>query len=147
MMKLKPLVYVLLAILLMLALHWLAPIARILVSPWKFPGAIPLLCGAGLVLHGLRLFRHQQTTAKPFGDPSRLVIDGAYRFTRNPMCLGFLLILSGIAGLLGTLSPWIIVPALGLVLDRLFIRPEEAKMTALFGDAYRRYQSQVRRWL
>ena len=76
-----------------------------------------------------------------------LVTSGAFRITRNPMYVGILLMLSGIAGLFGTVGPWLVAPVLGMLFDVIFVRREEEKMEMIFGDAYRRYKTQVRRWM
>ena len=146
-MKAKPPVYVSAALAAMLALHWWAPLARIIAFPWNLLGIVLLPPGAALVLHALRFFGRGRTTAQPFGVPAALVTGGPYRVTRNPMYVGILLMLSGIAGLLGTATPWLAVPALGVVFDVVFVRREEEKMERMFGDAYRRYKARVRRWL
>lgn len=146
-MKAKPPVYVLAALVAMLAAHMLVPIARIIAFPWNLLGAVALLFGAALVLHALRFFRRNKTTAEPFGVSGALVTNGPFRVTRNPMYAGILLMLSGIACLFGTLGPWLVVPVLGVAFDVIFVRREEERMEMMFGDAYRRYKAQVRRWI
>lgn len=146
-MKAKPPVYVVAALVAMLAAHMLMPIARIIVFPWNLLGAVPLLLGAALVLYALRLFVRNKTTAEPFGESAALVTSGPFRVTRNPMYVGILLMLSGMACLLGTVGPGLVVPVLGVVFDVIFIRREEARMETMFGDAYRRYKAHVRRWI
>ncbi len=63
------------------------------------------------------------------------------------MYLGMVLIVAGIAILVGTLSPWITVAGLAVLLDRVFVAPEEGMMERTFGDAFRQYKGRVRRWL
>jgi protein-S-isoprenylcysteine O-methyltransferase Ste14 len=145
--KTKPPVYVLAALLAMLAAHMLFPIARIIAFPWSLVGVAPLLLGAALVLHAFRLFGRNKTTAEPFGVSVALVTSGPFRVTRNPMYVGILLMLSGIACLFGTVAPWLVVPVLGVVFDVIFVRREEERMEMMFGDDYRRYKAQVRRWI
>ncbi len=145
--KAKPPVYVLAALAAMLAAHMVIPLTRIIAFPWRLLGAAPLLLGAALAVHSLRLFGRHNTTPEPFGASSALVTSGPFRVTRNPMYLGILVMLSGIACLFGTVGPWLVVPVLGILLDVVFVRPEEEKMEMMFGDVYRRYKAQVRRWL
>lgn len=143
----KPPVYVAAALAAMAAAHAGMPIARILVFPWNLIGIVPLLLGAGLILHALLLLVRHRTTSDPDGVPAALVTSGPFRVSRNPMYVGILLMLSGIACLFGTAGPWLVVPALGAVFDVVVIRREEKRMETLFDEAYRRYQAKVRRWL
>jgi protein-S-isoprenylcysteine O-methyltransferase Ste14 len=143
----KPPVFVFAALAAMLVAHARVPIRQILPFPWNLLGGIPLLFGAALLAYTLRLFRHHRTTPTPFHSPRTLVTSGPFRFTRNPMYVGILLMFSGVAGLLGTVTPWLVVPALGVVFDRLVIRQEEKQLEMKFADAYRGYRSSVRRWL
>ena len=145
--KLKPPVFAVITFAAMLAVHRWVPIKQIIPVPWNLLGSIPLLFGAAISLHALWLFRHYRTTPEPFGTPRLLVTNGPSRFSRNPMHAGILLIFSGVACLLGTATPWLAIPVLGVVFDRLFIRAEEKKLAMKFGDTYRRYHSRVRRWL
>ncbi|MDD2239367.1 MAG: isoprenylcysteine carboxylmethyltransferase family protein [Kiritimatiellae bacterium] len=142
-----PPVYVWTAFGAMLAAHFLVPIRQILSFPWTLWGAVPLLVGAALAAYALRIFRRHRTTPTPFGRPHRLVTSGPFRFSRNPMYLGILLMLSGVAGLLGTATPWLVIPALGALFAVFFIRQEEKQLEITFKDTYRRYCSRVRRWL
>jgi protein-S-isoprenylcysteine O-methyltransferase Ste14 len=78
---------------------------------------------------------------------SALVVDGPFRFTRNPVYLGMVLFLFGVGVLLGSLTPFLVIPLFALVIDRRFVRVEEAMLTKAFGPSYSAYQSRVRRWL
>ena len=146
-MKIKPPVYVFAAVAVMLLTHRLFPIVRIITFPWTLLGLVSLLPGAALVFLSLRVFKRDRTDPDPFGVPAALVTSGPYRLSRNPMYLGILLMLSGIACLLGTAAPWLAIPPLGVALDLVFVRPEEKRMERTFGDAYRRYKTHVRRWI
>jgi protein-S-isoprenylcysteine O-methyltransferase Ste14 len=94
-----------------------------------------------------RQFKQAKTTVKPFQRSSALVTNGAYRICRHPMYLGFVLILSGMAILTGSLSPFVVVPAFAVLVEVVFIREEERMMAAEFGDAWLAYKEKVRRWL
>ncbi|BDW81295.1 isoprenylcysteine carboxyl methyltransferase [Erythrobacter sp. Dej080120_24] len=110
-----------------------------------------LLIGAGLAIDlvSVAAFLKARTTVTPLAPEkaSSLVTGGFYRFTRNPMYLGMLLILTGIALLLA--SP-INIAILGLFIAYITafqIKPEEALLEAKFGEEYREYKQSVRRWL
>ena len=78
--------------------------------------------------------------------PERIVEAGPYRWVRNPMYLGHLIFLAGLA--LG-LRSWI---GLGLLVFHLFwfhgrVREDERHLEALFGEPYRAYCARVKRWI
>jgi protein-S-isoprenylcysteine O-methyltransferase Ste14 len=119
-------------------------------SPLRTVIAATLLA-AGLVvtLLGVARFRAAGTTIDPT-HPERaaqLVVDGIYRFTRNPMYLGFATIL--LAWALQLASSWALAGPLLFVwfIDRYQIAPEERALRAKFADAFDAYVRSVRRWL
>lgn len=107
------------------------------------------LAGLALAYAGRQSFRRAKTTANPMRpeQSSALVMDGVYRYTRNPMYLGLLLVLLGFAVYLAALyslsGPLVFV----LYLSYFQIKPEEQILQQKFGDAYRDYCQRVRRWL
>jgi protein-S-isoprenylcysteine O-methyltransferase Ste14 len=149
-MKRKPVLpptYVYVAIVLMVALHFLFPVLRIIPFPWDLLGLILLAAGAALNLSADSAFRMANTTVKPFQESATLVTDGVYRISRHPMYLGFVLILLGLAILLGSLTPFFIVPIFAVVMDRVFIVAEERMLAEKFGQAWLDYKARVRRWV
>ncbi|MCC2616233.1 isoprenylcysteine carboxylmethyltransferase family protein [Aestuariibacter halophilus] len=107
------------------------------------------LVAFGVVVAGVLAFRSEGTTVDP-RDPSQtstLVIKGVYRYTRNPMYVGFVLALIGWAIWLWNPASAALIPLFVVYLQRFQIRPEERFMAEQFGDAYRDYQRRVRRWL
>ena len=145
--RVLPPVYFLFSLFFMFALHWLLPIVRILHGPARLLGALLVLAGISMAMWSRMLFTKADTTIKPFQESSALVIQGPFRFTRNPMYVSMILVLIGTALLLGSLSPWFVVPVLAFILDRRFIRVEERMLEHTFGESYRSYQSRVRRWI
>ncbi len=145
--KLLPTHYLLFAILIMAALHFLFPGAMIVPLPWNLLGLVPLAGGIAINLMADSAFHKAGTTVKPFQESTALITDGVFRLSRNPMYLGFVLVLIGIAALLGSLTPWIIVPLLAVLMDRVFITVEERMLQARFGQAWLEYKAQVRRWI
>jgi protein-S-isoprenylcysteine O-methyltransferase Ste14 len=138
--------YLLIAILLMIALHFIFPLARILPTPWNVLGTIPLAGGIAINLIADKAFHQAKTTVKPFEESSSLITEGVFRYSRNPMYLGFVMVLIGIALLFGSLSPWIIVPIFAITIDKVFIQVEERMLEARFREAWLDYKSRVRRW-
>jgi protein-S-isoprenylcysteine O-methyltransferase Ste14 len=76
-----------------------------------------------------------------------LVVSGVYAFTRNPMYLGFLLMLAGLAVFLSNAVGFLLLPAFVFYISRFQIEAEERALTSRFGKEFITYKSRVRRWL
>lgn len=124
---------------------------------WPLPfslGAVNTLLGWVLVGMGLLLFtwtlvvfwRHR-TTVNPYQAASCLVVEGPFRFTRNPIYVGDWFIYGGAMLLLQTLWPLAFVPLVWLIIRFGVIRHEERHLEARFGEEYVQYRGRVRRWL
>jgi protein-S-isoprenylcysteine O-methyltransferase Ste14 len=131
----------------MAVLHWMAPLVTILPFPYDLAGLVPLTAGLGAATWGSSRFETAQTEIRTFGTPTRLVTDGLFRFTRNPMYLGFVAALVGVWALVGSLSPGVVVLAFAGVAHRVYIPFEERTLRARFGPAYEAYCAATRRWL
>ena len=142
-----PPMYFLAALALMAVFHLIAPAARVIAAPYRYAGIVIIALGLALILWAALLFRRAGTEIRPYLPSTALVIAGPYRFTRNPMYLGMAAILLGTAILLGSVTPFLIVPAFMAVITDRFIRGEEQKMQRGFGDQYLAYKARVRRWL
>jgi len=107
------------------------------------------LLGAVICLLGIVSFRRAKTTVNPLkpDSASSLVVSGIYKYTRNPMYLGFLLVLLGWAAFLSNFVALIFLPAFVLYMNRFQIGPEERALGALFAHEYPAYCATVRRWL
>ncbi len=116
-------------------------------QPW-LSGAVFLL-GVVVCLAGVLAFRIAQTTVDPMhpSAASSLVQGGIYRLTRNPMYLGFLLMLVGWALHVATLSALIVLPAFAMYMTVFQIQPEERALRARFGPTFDAYMARVRRWI
>jgi protein-S-isoprenylcysteine O-methyltransferase Ste14 len=117
----------LLAAALMWALHRWLPLGHLLATPWNYFGVLPVVIGRAITIAAGARFRQSRTTFDPSkpGAASCLVTDGVFRFSRNPMYLGLLLLLVGWALLLGTVSPWFVPPLFVIVITVAQIVPEE----------------------
>jgi protein-S-isoprenylcysteine O-methyltransferase Ste14 len=131
----------------MVLLHCTGPLATLLAPPWNAVGVAFFLAGLAVAQWHARLFRRVGTEINTFRRPGRLVREGLFRVSRNPMYLGFAIALAGVALGLGSASPWLAWLLFILLTDRWYIRVEEAAMLACFGDEYAAYQREVRRWL
>ena len=79
--------------------------------------------------------------------PERLVATGLYAYTRNPMYLGFLLVLLGWAVFLSSILAFLFLPAFIVYMNHFQIEPEERALATLFGQAFAAYKARARRWL
>jgi protein-S-isoprenylcysteine O-methyltransferase Ste14 len=129
---------------------------RYLIAPPPLPGgravqfavagvivAVALFIGGSAV----GLFKKSGQNPAPWKPSPSLVLQGAYRFTRNPMYVGMTLILVGIGFALDDL--WLVIGAalFLVVVHYTAVLPEEAYLDEKFGDDYRAYKKKVRRYL
>jgi protein-S-isoprenylcysteine O-methyltransferase Ste14 len=117
------------------------------VVPATTGGIVWAATGLALSISAALQFRQLHTTVMPHGTPVQLVTLGAYLWTRNPMYLGILTALIGLAFYQGTLAFWLVPPGFFLIINRFHIPYEEAKLMDLFGKDYKNYRHSVRRWL
>ncbi len=132
---------------LMFLLWWVWPIGTLFAIPINLLGLAPLAAGLALSMAGSNHFARIGTTINTFDEPGQLVTDGWFRYSRNPMYLGFALALIGAFILLGAISPTLGVFIFVVAADRWYIPYEEKKMMAKFGEAYQDYKHRVRRWI
>lgn len=111
-------------------LGWLVILAAVLLMGWA-----------------VLAFRRHDTTVVPRRDPSALVTDGPFRFSRNPIYLADAAILLGWALILGAVSPLLLVPVFVAVIDRRFIVDEEAALARAYPEAFAAFRTRTRRWL
>ena len=107
------------------------------------------IAGVSTAIAGVIAFRRVGTSVNPLRPEkaSSLVVTGVYRFTRNPMYLGLLLVLIAWALILSNVLALIILPAFIFYMNRFQIEPEEAALMSAFGSDFTTYKSRVRRWL
>lgn len=146
--RIPPLAIVLIAASLMALITYLVPVGVPIPAP-KFVAAIFALAGASTALAGVVAFRRNKTTVNPFTPErtSSLVASGIYRYTRNPMYLGFLLALVGWAALLSNLLALSVLPVFVAYMNRFQIQPEERALQQHFGADFQNYTQLVRRWV
>ncbi|WP_317932490.1 isoprenylcysteine carboxylmethyltransferase family protein [Halioxenophilus sp. WMMB6] len=110
-----------------------------------------VLVGLGLAIElaAIIAFRRAKTTINPLtpNASSQLVTAGLYRYSRNPMYVGLCLQLLAWATFLAAPLALLGVVLFILLVSYLQILPEERALNARFGDDYRRYLSQTKRWL
>lgn len=128
----------------MLALDQWAPLARMAPrNPW---GAVPAALGLGLMFWAAWTLWRRGTTLHPHEVASTLVVTGPFRLSRNPIYLGFGLILGGLAVSLASSAPFAALAAWVFAMGQMFIRHEEASLAELFGAEFDTYAQKVGRW-
>jgi len=131
----------------MLLLHLFMPLSSFALYPWSLLGVIPLLVGIALNLLADMALKKAQTTVKPFEDSSTLITTGVFRVCRHPMYLGMILMVSGVAVILGTYTPLFIVLIFAVLMELVFVRMEERMLEVQFGHVWDDYSKRVRKWI
>lgn len=146
--KLLPPVLFLVFLVLMACVCWALGSPHTIAYPYNLIGGGILFFGLGISIHHSRLFKREGANIMTFGEPTRFVRSGLYRYSRNPMYLGFVLALLGAAFLYqAALSSFLFVAVFWFITDRWYIRFEEREMLKRFGEEYREYCRQTPRWL
>ncbi len=124
------------------------------VTGWDSYETLTLYAGGTLILLGLIVmvwaagnFRRSGTSVRPWEASSALVTRGPYRMSRNPMYVGMTLIYIGLAIALHSIIALLLMIVVGIVMQTQVVAREERYLESRFGDDYRAYKRQVRRWL
>ena len=146
--KIPPPVWLLMFGTMMWGLHRWLPVATVIGAPLNRAGWLFVAGGLLIIATAMLQFRRAHTTINPLtpAKASALVSQGIFGYSRNPMYLGLSIVLTGWAIVLGSLSPWVLLPTFVLVITKLQIEPEEAVLAVLFGDPYSEYCARVGRW-
>jgi protein-S-isoprenylcysteine O-methyltransferase Ste14 len=128
-------------------LHFFLPIAQIVAPPYIYLGIPVMLAGLALTGWAARTFREARAGFSLGEERPYLVTGGPFRFTRNPIYLGMLLWLLGLAILLGSLATFILPIFVFLLANFILIPPEEKSMEQTFGPQFDTYRKRVRRWM
>ncbi|MBI2757709.1 MAG: isoprenylcysteine carboxylmethyltransferase family protein [Chloroflexi bacterium] len=145
--KIHPPVLTLIHIGIAYAAKWLIPIPFAVPNILRTIGLPLAAIGFLLAVSALLEFRKAHTTVDPHGSVKSIVTSGIYRFTRNPIYAGFLLVLIGIPLNSGTYWGLLLAPVFIVSINNLVIQHEEAYLEKKFGDVYAGYKSRVRRWI
>lgn len=134
---------------LMWLLHSHVPLLQLWGEPWNRIGFVFMAIAIIIDAWSVVLFFMHRTTPHPLKPEkaTKLVTGGMYQFTRNPMYLGLLLMLTGYAVYLGSLTPLAMLPLFIVLLTNQQILHEERVLEEKFGEEYRIYKERVRRWL
>jgi len=127
--------------------QWLLPPVRVELFTSPVLAVCAGVAGFAVMIWAWWLFQKAETAICPTADSQVLVISGVYRLTRNPMYLGMVLMMAGVALWFGTLPYYIVVVLYFLVINEAFCPFEEERLVATFGKEYSEYQRKVRRWV
>lgn len=114
-----------------------------------FAGGAIALVGLASAVRGVIDFRRARTTVDPRHPErsARIVTGGVYRWSRNPMYLGFVLLLLGLAIAMQSGFGLLVTALVATFLQRFQITPEERRLSEQFGAEYVAYQGRVGRWI
>ena len=112
-------------------------------------GILLLILGLAVLIFAVRLFRKDKTTVNPLSpeQATKLVTDGIFKYSRNPMYLGMALILSSIAVFFNLIGGIILVALFCFYITKFQIIPEERAMSNLFSQDFDKYKEATRRWI
>jgi len=123
------------------------PVAEIQHS--SYLGVFLLLIGFFVLISAVRLFRKDNTTVNPLSpdQATKLVTDGIFKYTRNPMYLGMAFILGSISVFFNLLGGIFLVVLFCAYITKFQIIPEERAMKDLFSHDFEKYTKSTRRWI
>ena len=145
--KILPPVYLLLTLAAMAALHYFMPLLQLVAAPWSWTGVPFIIAGISVAAVAAFSFKRAGTPVIPFEPSTALVTSGLFRYTRNPMYLGMVSVLTGAGLLFGSLSVWLPVAVFVSIIRNNFILGEERFLEEIFGQQYLDYKNKVGRWL
>jgi protein-S-isoprenylcysteine O-methyltransferase Ste14 len=145
-MKIHPPLLAGVLVLVTLALHFMLPEERT-VGWEQVIGLLFVAGGAGLSSFAAAIFQARETTRKPWGEPTKFIVQAPYTWTRNPMYLGLATTLLGLAIFFGSIAMLLAPAVFFAVIDRILIPREEETMERIFGQDYVAYKDRVRRWI
>lgn len=145
--KVMPPTYFMIFLVLAIASHFLFPGIRFHYYPWNLLGLLLIVFGAILNLWTDALFKRSETTVKPHELPTAFQADGPFKISRHPMYLGMTAILLGTAVFMMSLLPYFAAVIFVFLMEILFIPTEERNLARQFGETYRHYCNNVRRWI
>jgi protein-S-isoprenylcysteine O-methyltransferase Ste14 len=110
-------------------------------------GAALSALGFGIMIRAWWLFQKHETAICPTATTTTFIVEDIFRLTRNPMYLGMILILTGIALLTGLWPYYAVAILYAVILNHVFCPYEERKLLAQYTNDYADYFARVRRWI
>ena len=108
-----------------------------------------LILGLTVFILAVKAFNRKKTTVNPLEprQASSLVSSGIFKYSRNPMYLGMLIILLSLSSKFNLIGGMIISLFFYIFITKFQIIPEEAAMNELFGNEFIVYSNKTRRWI
>ena len=115
----------------------------------SFFGMVLLLLGFFILISAVKLFRNDKTTVNPLSpeQATKLVTNGIFKLSRNPMYLGMAVILASVAVFFNIIGGIIFMALFSLYITKFQIIPEEKAMKELFAQDFEQYMQATRRWI
>ena len=115
----------------------------------SFFGMVLLLLGFFILISAVKLFRNDKTTVNPLSpeQATKLVTNGIFKLSRNPMYLGMAVILASVAVFFNIIGGIIFMALFCLYITKFQIIPEEKAMKELFAQDFEQYMKATRRWI
>lgn len=146
-MKIKPPYISIMLLFLSWLVDYLFPQFNVIKKPYNNIGVIVFVIGLSMTFYSFYLFKKNKTPIIPGKKPTFVVIEGPYKFTRNPMYLGVSIALLGAAIYFGNLLSFLSPIIFFIIVNYYFVPFEEKLLENLFGKKYLDYKKRVRRWL
>lgn len=134
-------------ILLMVLVYLVMPSTRVVPFPLNLTGFMLFVLGVAMAVSSKKRFQRMGTAMPPSCTPNVLHVDGAYRYTRNPMYLGIALGLCGLAFVLGSWINFLFPVLFASIMNVVYISKEESILQQCFGEEYTAYRCRVPRWV
>ncbi len=145
--RINPPFYFLILFIAALGTYLIIDIKTLIYPPYSYGGVGLVLLGSIITIWSDYLFKKSGTTVKPYEKACFLNVSGPFRFSRNPMYLGFTVILLGEAIIIGSLLSFVFPLLFMMICKLLYIPIEEKFLEEIFGTDYTDYKRRVRRWL
>ena len=137
---------------------FLLSVAMQFVIPFSFPQGIPsqvlvpvgivfIITGIGIIVLARREFAHFHQPTDPGHPTSQVVMTGVFSISRNPLYLGSVILLFGVALIFNMLWAFVALVLSIILCHYVLIVPEEKYLAAKFGEGYQEYTKTVHRWL
>lgn len=141
-----PPIWLLLALSLVWGIGWLVPLP-LFGAAGKLVGIILVLVGLGLMVSAVAQMRLAGTTFIPRRDPQALVTGGVFSFSRNPIYLGDVLVLTGVVLWWDVPLSLPLILAFISIIQARFILDEEARLKIGFGERFEQWSRKTSRWI
>ena len=130
-----------------IGLWFFSPPETLLHIPYKLIASVSIVFGFTVMTWAWLQFRKSDTAVCPTAKSSLIVTHGIYKYSRNPMYLGMLIMLTGASFFMGTIPAMFAPIGFFIIIDKVFVPYEEEKLLDIFGDVYLTYFAQTRRWI